>query len=384
MPKRNAQGAGSIRQRPDGRWEGRITVGRDPGTGKQLRRSVYADSQAEVVKAIQRLQTEREAGTYTEPSKMTVSAWLDIWLKDYTAHLKPRTKTLYEGHIRARIKPALGAVKLQQLKPHQIQAFYNSLQAGDKPMAPKTIQNLHALLHKALQQAVEVEYLRSNPTQGCKLPRVEKAQIHVLDDAQITRFLEAIAGHEYETLFTIALFTGMRQGELLGLTWDCFNFKKGTIYIYRQLQKDKGVYQFGPVKNDKPRTISPAGYIMDMMKSHKLVQTEWQLRAGPAWENKDGFVFTDELGQHIKRTTVIHRFQRVIKGLDLPISRFHDLRHSYAVASLRSGDDARTVQETLGHHSAAFTLDVYAHVTEQMKKESADRMDAFIKSVKGG
>lgn len=163
MSKRNAGGAGTIRQRPDGRWEARYTIGRDPGTGKQKQRSIYGATQNEVLKKLQQVQSDLNNEIYTEPSKLTVGAWLDIWLQDYTAHLKPSTLHAYKGRVKDRIKPALGALKLCALKPHMIQAFYNNLQQNDKgrdALSPKSVQNIHGILHKALEQALELGYTK--------------------------------------------------------------------------------------------------------------------------------------------------------------------------------------------------------------------------------
>ena len=152
--------------------------------------------------------------------------------------------------------------------------------------------------------------------------------------------------------------------------------------ISKQLQLLNGEYTFRIVKNDKVRTITPAQFVMDMLKDHYRKQCEARLKAGSAWNNGN-FVFCNEVGEHIARSTTYHHFKTIIASIGLPERRFHDLRHSYAVASLLAGDDIKTLQENLGHHSAAFTLDTYAHVTDEMKKESAARMDAFIKKVKG-
>jgi integrase len=381
---RGAQGAGTIRQRPDGRWEARYTVGRDPGTGKQIQKSVYGLTQAEVRKKLQQISVDLENGTYTEPSKLTVGAWLDIWLKDYNKEVKPRTLNLYTGQCNHRIKPGLGAVRLAALRPHDVQGFLNQ-QGQDTPDKPalsaKSIINLHGILHKALEQAVSVGYIKTNPSSACKPPKWDKPDIKPLDEKQIAAFLQAIKGHPYETLYMVDLFTGMRQGELLGLTWDCINFQSGTIHIRRQLQLINGTYNFTTLKNDKTRYITPAKEIMRLLQEHQRKQIEWQLRAGAAWQNNDGFVFTDELGKHLARQTIYQRYKRIVNDIGIPKARFHDLRHSYGVASIRAGDDIKTLQENMGHHSAAFTLDTYGHVTEQMKQESAARMDKFIQSV---
>lgn len=171
------------------------------------------------------------------------------------------------------------------------------------------------------------------------------------------------------------------QGELLGLSWRSVNFKDGTILIEQQLQLIKGEYKIVSVKNDKARKITPAPYVMQLLQQRKAQQAADQLRAGSAWGNEWKLVFTDELGHHYARQTVYGNFKRIVKRLGLDESRFHDLRHSYAVASLQSGDDVKTLQENLGHATAGFTLNQYDHVTEKMKQESAQRMEQFIKNV---
>ena len=181
----------------------------------------------------------------------------------------------------------------------------------------------------------------------------------------------------------MTLFTGMREGEVLGLMWSCVDFEKGTILIDKQLQQEKkrgGQYVFAPLKNDKARTITPAPWVMDLLKHHRAQQAELRLRAGPMWEDS-GIVFTNELGHHLARCTLVNAFKAVVTSIGRPDARFHDLRHSYAVAAIRSGDDIKTVQGNLGHATAAFTLDVYGHVTDQMKRESAARMESYIKDV---
>ena len=383
---RVAQGAGTIRLRKDGRWEARYTVGRDPGTGKQIQRSVYGATQQEVRKKLAQLTTALDNGTYKEPCKMTVGQWLDIWTADYMGGVKPSTAFLYGEQIRLYIKPALGAVKLEALNTHTIQGFYNGLsieREGGKALSPKSVKNIHGILHKALQQAVAVGYIRFNPADACTLPRAEKKEISPLDEEQIATFLKTIEGHRHELLYKVALFTGMREGEVLGLMWDCVDFEKGTITIKRQLrreQKKGGAYYITTPKNGKPRTITPAPWVMKLLRSQKARQAEQQLKMGPLWENY-GMVFTNETGGYLSYRTVYDCFKRIVAQMGTPSTRFHDLRHTFAVASLRAGDDIKTVQGNLGHHTAAFTLDVYGHVTEQMKKDSAQRMEGFIKGV---
>lgn len=380
--KKNPSGSGSIRQRSDGRWESRVTVGYDKGTGKQVQKSFYGKSQKEVIVKLQKVSVTVDEGSYSEPSKLTVEQWLDIWLKEYVTNaVKPLTVVSYQSMYSNYIKPAFGAVKLSELNPHDIQAFYNDLQRV-KNLSPKSIKNVHGVLHSALKQAVRLGYIKVNPTDNCIVPRVIKKEIKPLQDNEIIWFLKEIKGHRFEALFIVDLFTGMRQGELLGLTWNCIDFNRDTILINKQLQKVSGKYILASNKNNKARIISPAQTVMEILKSHKRKQIELMLLLGIPW-NEKGYVFTDEFGQHLKHSTVYKNFKRIVKDLGLESTRFHDLRHSYAVAALQAGDDIKTVQETLGHHTAAFTLDVYGHVSDQMKKDSSKRMESFIKSVSG-
>ena len=318
---------------------------------------------------------------------MTVGAWLDTWLDEYVSNtVKSSTLRNYRKCCKTYLKPNLAAIKLSALNAPTIQKMINSLQTGEgrrKGLAPKTVKNIHGVLHKALHQAVELGFIRNNPADACKLPRIIKKEIKPLDKEQISAFLEAINGHEFETLYLFTLFTGARQSECLGLCWRCVDFEKGTILIRAQLLRDyaNGGYYFDETtKNNKVRQITPAKFIMTALKKHRVEQMKARMLASPAWVESE-YVFTDALGEHLKHVTVYKNYKRIVSDLGIPASRYHDLRHSYAVSALQAGDDVKTVQENLGHHTAAFTLDQYGHVTEQMKKESAARMDNFIKGI---
>ncbi len=379
---RNAQGAGTIRQRKDGRWEARYTVGRDAGTGKQIQKSIYGDTQSEVLKKLKQISANIDNGTYTEPTKLTIGTWMDIWFKDYLGAVKGSTAYSYGKHIKNHIKPCLGSAPLQKLNAHEIQNFYNEkIKSG---LSPKTIKNLHGVFHKALKQAVLIGYLRSNPSDACVLPRVDKTEIKVMSEEQMADFLSEIKGHKFEVLYFCAQFSGMRKGELLGLTWDCVDLENGVIFVNKQLQKENGAvgdYKFLSLKNNKSRRIVIADTLVERLRKHKLNQKVQALKCGSLWCNKDNLVFTNEVGDHLNHYTVWKHFKKIVKKLGLDYIRFHDLRHSYAVSSLQCGDDINTLKENMGHHTAAFTLDVYGGVTENMKKKSAKRMDNFIKSI---
>ena len=174
---------------------------------------------------------------------MTVAQWLQSWSDNYLEGIKPSTAYLYRRSIALYLTPNLGAVKLCALKTQQIQAFYNDLlRPGKKnaePLSPKTIKNIHGILHKALQQAVANGDIRQNPADACSLPKVVRKEMTVFDDDAAAAFLRAIDRHPHELLYKIALFTGMREGELLGLTWDCIDFTNGTISVRQQARQEQ-------------------------------------------------------------------------------------------------------------------------------------------------
>ena len=371
-------------------WEARYTIGFDSGTGKQVQKSVSGKTQKEVAQKLKELTAALDAGTYIAPSKVTVGQWLDVWQQDYLVNVRPATVTSYEATIRNHIKPKIGAIRLDSLTTQDIQEFYNSLRTpleNRKALSAKTIKNIHGILHHALQQAMLNNYIRTNPSNSCVIPRATKKKVKPLNEYQIADFLKAIKGHKYESMFLVALFTGIRQGEVCGLQWECVDFDDGTILIDKQLQSlrattrgDSEKYTLVPTKNGKERTITAAPYVMELLWKTKQRQNADRKTWGKAFQEND-LVFTDELGNRITPQALYRAFKIIVTESGMPMVRFHDLRHSYAVISLKSGDDVKTVQENLGHATAAFTLDTYGHVTEKMKKDSANRMEAFIKSV---
>ena len=384
---KGAKGGGTIRQRPDGRWEARYTLGIDPGTGKQIQKSVYGKTQKEVAQNLRQITAEIDAKTYVAPCKLSISEWMSIWAQDYLVGVKASTAYLYRRTIELYIDPHLGHIRLDALNAHAVQHFYNELAKPSKPdaapLSAKSIKNIHGVLHKALQQAVLLNYIRYNPTTACVLPKIVKKEIHPLTDQQTAQLLNLLKGSKYEIPLTVDLFTGLREGELLGLIWDCVDFEKGTILVNKQLRRSQrkgGTYYFSPPKNNKSRTITPAPYVMKLLQAQKVQQARQRLMAGPAWEDS-GLVFTNEFGRYISYRAIFDSFKRIVKRIGLSDARIHDLRHTYAVNCIRAGDDIKTVQSNLGHATAAFTLDVYGHFTDDMRSVSAQRMEGFITNV---
>lgn len=402
MPRSNsksqkaASGMGSIRKvqrTAKGKtytyYEARYSAGFDPGTGKQIQRSITGKTQAEVAKKLREALTAVDAGMYVEPNRMTLSEWLDQWSADYLVGLKPLTVSSYTTCIQNHLKPGLGAVCLQDLDTRMIQRFYNSLglpMSNRDALSPKTVANIHGVLHAALQQAVDNRYIPFNPSDAIKLPRIEACEVRPLDEVETKHFLEAAKRDRFESLFKVAAFTGVRLGEALGLRWDCVDFEHGSLLINKQLQKEKkvgGQFHLVSLKNDKARTIMPAPWVMQTLYERKLEQEREKEKAGDAWSNPLNLVFTMPLGSHLIPQTVSRHFKELVSSIGRPDACFHGLRHTYADAAIRSGDSPKELQEALGHHCPSFSLRVYGHVTDQMQQASAARMENYIKGVLG-
>lgn len=384
--KRAAQGAGTIRKKTVTRkgktytyWEARITIGRDPGTGKQIQQSFSGKTQKEVREKMQSAAVAVNDGTYIPPSKMTVGQWLDIWTNEYLGSVKPRTATLYKSNVRKHIKPALGSINLSALRPHTVQTFINGLNS----LAPGSVRFVYRILHIALETAVKLEYIAKNPSDHCSLPKDNKKDIEPLDDLQVASLLTAAKGQDIENIIKVSLFAGLRISEVLGLTWDCVDFDTSSITINKQLSDSSNRKDnvFGSPKSGLTRTIKTARTVMEALKDQRIRQNKQRLVSGDLWNNEYNLVFTKETGKFIRQDAASLNFKRALEIAGLSDFRFHDLRHTYAVNSIRAGDDIKTLQGNLGHASAAFTLDKYGHFTERMKQDSASRMEAFINSV---
>ena len=235
---------------------------------------------------------------------------------------------------------------------------------------------------------MRIDYITKNPTSACIIPRVIQKEMHPLDAPEQVQLLQSLKGKKNEALIVTALFTGMRAGELLGLTWDNIDFDHGVIHIVKQLTQSRGEghpFAFGTLKNGKTRSINPAPFVLETLKAHKEYQEEQKRIAGDLWnEGKfPNLVFTHADGSHLSQPTIWKAFQKALEDAGLDHHRLHDCRHTFAVNSIRAGDDIKTIQENMGHYSAAFTLDRYGHVTETMRQESANRMQAFIQGMSG-
>ena len=368
--------ANNIRQRPNGTWEARFTA-----DGKRF--SVYGKTKREVVEKLNRRRAEVEFKLYQPSTGVpTFAEWLTTWLNTYCLSLKDSTRHKYQTDIRTHIAPAIGRIPLNKLDGAAIQSFYTrEYKSG---ISPKSIRNFHGIVHKSLAQAVKLRLILTNPAEACDLPHVTHPEMHPIPSDKLNEFLTAIQSNRYADIYYVMLFTGLRRSELIGLTWDCVDFDKGTLRIYRQwsVNPDTHVYRFTSLKNNKERTFRPASSVLDTLRRVQRDQIARRLSAGQSWHNPNDFVFTNAVGAPLRSNAVYRAFKRIIIAIGLdPSIRLHDLRHTFATLSIQNGTDIKTISETLGHATTAFTMDVYGHVSDQMQRNASARMEQFIQSL---
>ena len=382
--KRGANGGGTIRQRADGTWEARVTMGTNPTSGKPVRKSIYGKTQKEVRQKMTAILGSMDKGTYQPESKATVRTWMNEWLETFcTNKLKGYTLTSYRGIVDNHINKHLGVLPLQSVRGSDIQRMYNKMIADG--LSPKTVKNVGAVMHKAFGMAVKQGMIAANPCDAAELPAMQQHEIKPLTDEEIPLFLQAIQEDEMGNAYALCLLAGLREAECLGLSWEQVDFARGTITICQQLQKEKtkgGKYMIVPfTKSNKPRTIYPPQLAFDYLKSEQLRQAEKKLAAGQMWDNPNNLVFTNAGGGNLAISTFYKTFKRIATAIGRPDARPHDLRHTCATVAIASGSDVKSVQDLLGHATASFTLNVYAHSSEKMKEDTAARMQGYYDSI---
>ena len=375
MAKRRANGEGNIRKRSDGRWEGRYTAGYDPATGKRIIKNVLGKTQAEVKEKL-KAAIEKSAVRTVSMEHSTVGQWLDTWMENY-AKLQVRASSYktYQGFTENHIKPTLGDLPLEKLTAMDLQRLYKHLlesgrvecrESRSKPkgLSVKTVRNINQMISSALNCAVEQHLISANPTKGCVLPKLEKKEMKILPPESLGTFFEEARRSGVFELYYIDLATGLRRGELLGLKWSDIDLDKGIIHVRRQVLRQNGEVVEAPLKTKNSyRNIAIGADAVEVLKG---------------MEQKDEYVFSSPFGGPMSPDSVLHMLQRVLKRAGLERIRFHDLRHTFSVLALQNGVDVKTLSAMLGHYSAGFTLDTYAHVTTSMQKQAANAVGSFL------
>ena len=393
MPKKshkNGSGEGNIRKRRPGLWEARYTSGRDSQTGKQIQKSVYGKTREEVSKKLTEIKSCIDKGDYTEPSKLTIGEWVSRWLESYARmSLKASTFENYSILARVHIIPEIGKIPISQIRTADLQDFYNRKFREGKvivkggitersALSVSTVKHIHYIIHAAFKQAKIERLIPVNPDDACVLPRDEKRKVNALPFNILATFLEEAAKGSHYAMLYLDLSTGLRRGELLGLKWADIGFENKCLTVSRQLVRTNKQLNFTTLKTDlSNRTMRIPDSAVEVLLEHRSIQDEMRKSTGAIWNDND-LVFCNELGNPLDPSGVYHYYKRLTKRLGLDESRFHDLRHTFATIALQSGVDIKTIQESLGHYSPAFTLQVYGHVTKHMQDSAAQKVDTFL------
>jgi len=376
--KSRANGDGDVFGRKN--KAGQITSYRGAYVGPDgRRRYVSGKNKEEARKALREARAGADAGLLFDAGTVTLAGYLDRWLADSMKDtVRQRTYERYESIVRVHIKPSIGRVKLKALTPAHARALYrDKLDAG---LSPRTVNYVHVTLHKALSQAMSDGLVPRNAAQ-VKAPRPIKPEIKPLSPDQARKLIETAysTGNRYAALYVLALHTGLREGEMLGLMWDDLDLDASgatpTLQVRRTLSETRTGHKFELPKSGKGRSIKLSRKAVEALRSHRARQAGEKLRLGSLWQ-EGGLVFPTTTGTTTSGTNLLGRyFKPLLKRADLPAVRLHDLRHTCATILLMAGKHPKYVQELLGHASMSITLDTYSHVIEGMDGGLGDAMD---------
>jgi integrase len=364
MAKRRTKGEGSLwYDSQNDRWMAKITL------PNKKRRTKSGKNKNDVLNWLTDQRSKINKGTYVTDENVKLGDFITSYMEDIAKHnLRPKTFSAHNGYVKNHIVPELGHINLNALRPDQVQAFYTrKLESG---LAPRTVKYIHSILHKTLDQALRWGLVSRNVTNLVDTPKVVPKAPEVWDAEQIMTFLNAVKDHPYYPIYVTAVYTGMRQGEVLGIHVKDVDLENGVIHVRQQVQWINGTgFVIMDVKTEKSkRPVDLPEAALEVLREH-LKGVE------------DGLVFTASTGNPVYSSCLYRHFKRTIKKIGLPDIRFHDLRHAHATLLLKAGVHPKVVQERLGHSQISTTLDIYSHTVPSMGKEAAEKFDKALGDV---
>ncbi len=381
MGKRRPSDDGMVRKREDGRWEGRIVVGHDE-KGLPKTKNVLAKTKSECSAKLNALkaslQGPREPKQEKPKADMTFGAWLDHWYqRECKPKIRPKTQADYENRIYQHFIPELGAIPLAKLTAADLQQFYNRLKEGGRllrveqygpGLSDRMVKSCHVTCRMALDQVVAQGLILKNPALSCKAPVTRPKEMQVLTGEEIQRLLIQAKEDGCFELLLLELTTGLRRGEILALRWDDLDFRTGTLRVERQVQRIQGKLAVSqPKTRASCRSILLPAPVLEILAQYRQsVSSHWMF---PSPKKEDA---------PLDPAAVRKKLSAVLKRAGCPAARFHDLRHTFATSALEHGMDVKTLSTVIGHVSSATTLNVYAHVTDEMRQKAADKIDRAI------
>lgn len=372
---------GHVRKRGS-KWVFVIDIGQDPVTGKRKQKWFHGyRTKKEAEKAMAKKLAEISSGNYVEPKRIPFRKLLDDWLEHHVKHrTSPKTLETYKYLVSRHIVPQIGDIVLDKLTPYQLQKLYSYLLNRDtgagKKLSKTTVHHIHRICYGALKWGVQMRMIPHNVAENVTPPQRNKQEIKTWTQEEVNRFLEEAKKEWLYPLFFVAVATGLRRGELLGLKWGDIDLNQGTLSIRRTVQRtDDGLIVREQTKTDNSRrTVSISPATVDLLNRHRSKQAEQLKILG----KKSDFVFTNTLGNILEPRKVNQVFDRIIRRAGLPKIRFHDLRHTHATLLLQQGVHPKIVSERLGHANISITMDIYSHVIPSMQRKAAKMFDQIL------
>jgi integrase len=377
---------GHIRARGPGTWELKYDIGVDPATGRRITRfRTVHGAKRDAQRELRAILTGVDAGTYTDPSRMTLSAWLQQWLDEAQHKVARKTLQRYREIVKLHLVPALGAIALAKLQPAHIQAYYAAALAsgrrdGSGGLSPQTVVHHDRVLNVAMKRARALRLIPTNPVEDVSRPAVNRHEIEVLEPAESAALLAAARTTRMFPIVFLALATGLRRGEVLGLRWSDVDLERRTLTVAQSLEQTKEGLRFKTPKTKRSRrTIALLPSLVEELQAHRARQAAERLALGMG-RDPAGLVFTRIDGGPIQPDSVTKMFARIVARAKIRPISFHGLRHTHATDLLRAGVHPKITSERLGHSSIAITMDTYSHAIPGLQEDAAQRIDAALRA----
>ncbi|SFA83026.1 Site-specific recombinase XerD [Lentibacillus halodurans] len=361
--------SGSVRKDKTS-WYYVIEMGKGINGKRKQKKKRGFKTKKEAHKAMTEMLHELNSGTYVEPKKITMNEFLSEWLKNKQLTVGENTYLKYSRTVNSHVIPYIGEIMLPDLSAMHVQQLYHTL-SQEKGLSNDNIRNVHKFLSQALKQGVKFEYIPKNVTEFIELPKVQKKEVEVWDLDEVQHFLEVTKTNRYYIVYQIAINTGMRQSEILGLRWKDIDFDRGVLNVRQTLS------HFGELKNSTKtaagaRTIALPDQLMHELNKHKVNQAKEKLKSGTFYSDH-GLVIATQEGTPLHPRNLLRNFYAQIKKANLKKISFHDLRHTHASLLLKQGAHPKVVSERLGHADTRMTLDTYSHLLPNMQEETAEQ-----------
>lgn len=353
-----------------------VDIGIDPLTGKRKqkkKRGFITKKEAE--NSLTKLLSEVHTGIYVEPSKLLYGEYLEIWFNTKKHSVGIQTAKVLKGYLNSRIIPSLGNIKLAKLTSLHMQNYVNSLR--DEGLKRGTIEKIIKIIRNSLEHAIDLELISKNVAAKTKLPKGDKEELTVWNEQEVQLFLKDAQDSRYSIVFHMALVTGMRQGELLGLRWKDVDLEKGHLTISQTLSHDGKTFLLGGKTKSSLRKILLPESTVAKLKKHRAAVLKEKLSQGEEYQDND-LVMCTPSGTPINPANVRRSLNVLIKKTAVPKIRFHDLRHTHATLLLAKGVNVKVISERLGHSNIKITLDTYSHVLPTMQEDAVNKIEEIL------